>query len=138
MNEHAGFVRRLAACFYELLSLIAIWFFCAFVFVMLDGQIESAAERLLLQVVLWVVTGVYLVACWVKTGQTLAAQAWKIKLVNADKTPLACKTALIRYVLATVSLFCFGLGFLWAIVDKEHLFLHDRLANTRLIKMPDK
>ena len=136
MNEHAGFVRRLAACFYELLSLIAIWFFCAFVFVMLDGQIESAAERLLLQVVLWVVTGVYLVACWVKTGQTLAAQAWKIKLVNADKTPLACKTALIRYVLATVSLFCFGLGFLWAVVDKEHLFLHDRLANTRLIKMP--
>ncbi len=65
MNEHAGLVRRLAACFYELLSLIAIWFFCAFVFVMLDGQIESAAERLLLQVVLWVVTGVYLVACWV-------------------------------------------------------------------------
>lgn len=136
MNEHAGLVRRFAACFYELLSLIAIWFFCAFVFVMLDGQIESAAERLLLQVVLWVMTGIYLVACWVKTGQTLAAQAWKIKLVNADKTPLTYRKALVRYLLATVSLFCFGLGFLWAVVDKEHLFLHDRLANTRLVKMP--
>lgn len=138
MNEHAGLVRRLAACFYELLSLIAIWFFCAFVFVMLDGQIAIPAERLFLQVALWVMTGIYLVACWVKTGQTLAAQAWKIKLVNADQTSLTYKTALVRYVLATVSLFCFGLGFLWAVVDKEHLFLHDRLANTRLIKMPVK
>lgn len=138
MNEHAGLVRRFAACFYELLSLIAIWFFCAFVFVMLDGQIEIAADRLLLQVTLWLVTGVYLVACWVKTGQTLAAQAWKIKLVNADKSPLTYKTALVRYVLASVSLFCFGLGFLWAFVDKEHLFLHDRLVKTQLIKLPVK
>ena len=138
MNEHAGLVRRFAACFYELLSLIAIWFFCAFVFVMLDGQIEITADRLLLQVTLWLVTGVYLVACWVKTGQTLAAQAWKIKFVNADKSPLTYKTALVRYVLASVSLFCFGLGFLWAVVDKEHLFLHDRLAHTRLLKAPVK
>ncbi|MFV1921929.1 MAG: RDD family protein [Methylotenera sp.] len=136
MNEHAGLARRLAACSYELLSLIAIWFFCAFVFVMFDGQIEIVAERLLLQVALWVMTGLYLVACWVKTGQTLAAQAWKIKLMNADKTPLTYKTALLRYLLANLSLFCFGLGFLWAVVDKEQLFLHDRLANTRLIKIP--
>lgn len=136
MNENAGLVRRLAACLYELLSLIAIWFLCAFIFVMLDGQIAIPTERLLLQVSLWVVTGIYLIACWVKTGQTLAAQAWKIKLVKVDKTSVSYQTALVRYVLATLSLSCFGLGFLWAIVDKEHLFLHDRLANTRLINMP--
>jgi uncharacterized RDD family membrane protein YckC len=138
MSEYAGMARRFAACFYELLSLIAIWFFCALVFVMLNGQIENAAERLLLQIALWVITGIYLIACWVKTGQTLAAQAWKIKLVGADNRLVTYKTALIRYALATLSLFCLGLGFLWALVDQEHLFLHDRLANTRLIKMPDK
>ncbi len=136
MNEHAGLVRRYVACLYELLSLIAIWFFCAFVFVMLNGHIEIAMERLLLQITLWVVTGIYLVTCWVKTGQTLAAQAWKIKLVNADNTLLTYKKACVRYLLATLSLCCFGLGFLWAVVDKEHLFLHDRLMNTLLIKVP--
>ncbi|HSR02302.1 MAG TPA: RDD family protein [Methylophilaceae bacterium] len=136
MSERAGLVRRFLACLYELLSLIAIWFFCAFVFVMLNGHIEIVVERLLLQITLWVISGIYLVVCWVKTGQTLAAQAWKIKLVNTDNTLLTYKKACIRYLLATMSLCFFGLGFLWAVVDKEHLFLHDRLSNTLLIKVP--
>lgn len=136
MSEYAGLARRFAACFYEVLSLIAIWFFCAFIFVMLNGQIENAAERLLLQITLWVMTGIYLGACWVKTGQTLAAQAWKIKLVNANDNRLVTyKIALIRYALATLSLLFLGLGFLWAFIDKEHLFLHDRLIKTRLVRV---
>jgi len=132
MLKNAGLMRRFAASIYELLSLIAIWLLTTFVFVMFFGSAETALERFALQVVLWLVTGVYLMACWVKTGQTLATQAWKIKLVNADGQLLSIKQAFMRYVLASISLLVLGLGFLWALVDKDRLFLHDRLSKTRL------
>jgi len=36
-------------------------------------------------------------------------------------------------VLALISLGVCGLGFAWALVDKDRQFLHDRLAGTRLV-----
>jgi len=135
MIKNASLVKRLAASVYELLSLIAVWLLCTFVFVLFFGGVETAIERYALQLILWVVAGIYFVVCWRKTGQTLAAQAWKIKLVNMDNNPISLKQALLRYILATLSLLVLGAGFLWALVDKEQLFLHDRILNTRIINI---
>jgi len=135
MIKNASLVKRLAASVYELLSLIAVWLLCTFVFVLFFGGVETAIERYALQLILWVVAGIYFVVCWRKTGQTLAAQAWKIKLVNMDNNPISLKQALLRYILATLSLLVLGAGFLWALVDKEQLFLHDRILNTRIINL---
>jgi len=30
-----------------------------------------------------------------------------------------------------------GAGFLWALVDREGLFLHDRLAGTKIVRIED-
>lgn len=130
--QNAGLMKRLAASLYELLSLVAIWLLCTFVFVWLVGPAETGLERLFLQVTLWLAAGAYFVACWVITGQTLAAQAWKIKLVNTENRTLNVQQALLRYMLVTVSCMVFGLGFLWALIDKDQFFLHDRLLKTRL------
>jgi len=43
--------------------------------------------------------------------------------------------ALHRYVLATLGLFALGLGFLWALVDRDRQFLHDRLAGTAIVDL---
>jgi uncharacterized RDD family membrane protein YckC len=134
MPPSASLLKRFAACVYELLLLIAIWFACAAVFVMLFGSADSAIKRLGLQFILWLAAGAYFVWCWHKSGQTLAAQTWKIKLVNAQNETLSIKQALIRYALASASLLVLGLGFLWAFVDKDQLFLHDRLLKSRLIQ----
>jgi hypothetical protein len=32
----------------------------------------------------------------------------------------------------------FGLGFFWAILDREGLYLHDRLTGGRLVALPKK
>jgi uncharacterized RDD family membrane protein YckC len=138
MTQNASLMKRFAAGIYELLSLIALWLFLTFVFVIFSGGVDSTIERLALQIFLWVVTGLYFVVCWMKTGQTLAAQAWKIKLINLDHSPLTFQQALLRYVLATISFFMFGLGFLWAFFDKEHVFLHDRLSKTHFIQLKSK
>jgi len=132
MKENASLMKRLAACLYESLSLIAIWLLSTFVYMLVFGDVDTDLKRHMLQMTLWLVAGVYFVTCWVRTGQTLAMQAWKIKLTQQDGRLLSLSNAALRYVLASVSLGLFGLGFLWAVVDREQRFLHDRLLNTWL------
>ncbi|MEO1946761.1 MAG: RDD family protein [Methylophilaceae bacterium] len=134
MHYDVSLLKCLAACLYELLSLVAIWLLCTAIFLGLFGQEDTALKHLCLQLFLWVMTGTYFIICWMRTGQTLAAQAWKIRLVDSDGATLCTSQAAIRYVLASISLLVFGLGYLWALVDKEHLFLHDRMLKTHFIK----
>jgi uncharacterized RDD family membrane protein YckC len=125
---------KLGACLlYELLTLIAIIFVSAGVFLWLFGDATHGFKRVLLQLFLWCVVGAYFVWCWLKSGQTLAMQAWKIKLLDQHDKLLGLKQAVVRYVLASISLMLCGVGFLWAIVDKDRLFLHDRFLQCRLV-----
>ncbi len=62
-------------------------------------------------------------------------KTWRLKLVPARGESLSVRQALVRYVLAWISLLAAGLGFVWAAFDREHQFLHDRLAGTRIVKI---
>ena len=72
------------------------------------------------------VLAAYFLWCWLRGGQTLAMRAWKIRLV--DVTP---GKAAARFLIAAALL---PLSILWALVDRDGQFLHDRLAGTRLVK----
>lgn len=140
MNKNASRLRLFAACLYELLLLLALWMLCTWVFVRLFGDATIGTKRYALQVLLWLMTGVYFVFCWHKSGQTLATKTWKIKLVTQEgdtsqNNCLSTKQAMLRYALASASMLVFGLGFVWALIDKQGLFLHDRLLKTRFIRV---
>lgn len=128
---------KLGACFiYDALIVIAISFACSGLFIWLVGDATQGIKRYALQLALWLVIGLYFVWCWVKSGQTLALKTWRLKLVNRDASLLTVNHAIGRYMLATFSLMLFGLGFLWAIVDRERLYLHDRLLKSKIITIP--
>jgi uncharacterized RDD family membrane protein YckC len=134
MNTTAPSLIKLGACLlYELLTVLAIVFVSAGLFVWIAGDATHGAKRLLLQIFLWLIVGAYFVWCWRQSGQTLAMQAWKFKLIGDDSQLLSLKIAVLRYVLATLSMALCGLGFVWAIVDRQHLFLHDRLLKSRIV-----
>ena len=140
IKQNATRFRLFAACVYELLLLLALWMLCTWMFVSLFGDATSHYKRTFLQLFLWLVTGAYFVWCWTKTGQTLATKTWKIKLVtqnlaNQQNVNLNKRQAIIRYALASASILACGLGFIWALVDKDHLFLHDRLLKMRFISV---
>lgn len=140
MTQNVTRFRLFAACVYELLLLLALWMLCTWMFVSLFGDATSHYKRSFLQLFLWLVTGAYFVWCWTKTGQTLATKTWKIKLVtqnlaNQQNVNLNKRQAIIRYALASASILACGLGFIWALVDKDRLFLHDRLLKMRFISV---
>jgi len=130
---------KLGACLiYEALVVIAISLICTTVFVLLFGEATAGVKRYLLQLFLWLTTGIYFVWCWQKSGQTLAMQTWQLRLLNQDGELLTLTAAITRYVLASLSFMAFGLGYLWVIADRDRLFLHDRLLKNKIIFAPRK
>lgn len=85
---------------------------------------------------LFVVLLLYFGWLWQHKGQTLAMQTWKIRLVSANGKALGSRQIVLRYILAWPSLLLGGIGLLWALADRDRQFLHDRLAGTRLVRLP--
>ena len=128
---------RLAACMlYDGLVVLALSFALALGFILLFGDASHGLKRYALQLFLWLGVGLYFVWCWRKSGQTLAMQTWQLKLSHGQANLLNWPQALIRYALASLSLAAFGLGFVWALFDRDGLFLHDRLLNSRITFVP--
>ncbi|MCF8193104.1 MAG: RDD family protein [Candidatus Methylopumilus sp.] len=121
---------------YDGLVVLALSFALALGFILLFGDASHGLKRYALQLFLWLGIGLYFVWCWRKSGQTLAMQTWQLKLSDGQTKLLNWPQALIRYALASLSLAAFGLGFVWALFDRDGLFLHDRLLHSRITFVP--
>ena len=113
---------------YEALLVFGVSFFAAWIFFVASGGRDATRGimRGELQLFILAVLAGYFLWCWLRGGQTLAMRAWKIRLV--DVTP---GKAITRFLVAATVL---PLSILWALVDRDRQFLHDRLAGTRLVK----
>lgn len=119
---------RYAAMIYEALLLIAVLFIADYLFISLTHNAQSPLLKALLQIYLLTVMAVYFSWFWMR-GQSLAMKTWRIRLVSVNGNKLNLRQALLRY------LFSWLIGFtqLWAFLDRDGQFLHDRLAGTRLV-----
>ena len=134
--DSPGLFRRLASMVYDGLLLVALLFVVTFIFTLIFGSVAAANLRYVLQGLLWLVMGAYFLWYWTHGGQTLAMQTWRIRLLHDNDAPLTLKQALLRYVAASAGVLFFGAGLIWALFDREGLFLHDRLVGTRLVLLP--
>jgi uncharacterized RDD family membrane protein YckC len=129
----AGLGRRAMAMLYESLLVFAVAFFAGWLFFTVAGETRSAIQRHVFQAYLLLVIGTYFVLCWRRGGGTLAMRTWRLRLVRRDGARIGLAQAWSRYALACLSLLLAGAGFLWALVDRDRQFLHDRLAGTRIV-----
>jgi uncharacterized RDD family membrane protein YckC len=125
--------RRLASAVYEVLLVLALIFIATFPFLALVGDATHGWRRHALQAWVLAVCGAYFVWFWTRGGQTLPMKTWRIRVVRADGQALGAARALHRYLLAVLGLAALGLGFAYALVDRDRQFLHDRLAGTALV-----
>lgn len=137
-------LRRLAALFYDFWPALALWMLVSALFTVAytvaghpprENIAPLSALQWLLWLACWASTGVYATLSWRYGGQTLGMRPWRLHL-RADNAPPSMAQLWKRYVLATLSLACAGLGFWWVLFDPERRTLHDRLSGTRLVFVP--
>ena len=73
---------------------------------------------------------------WLHGGQTLGMRAWRLRVQRLDGRPITIWQALLRFLVAIVSLACGGLGFLWMLVDRKRMTWHDRFSETVIVRLP--
>jgi uncharacterized RDD family membrane protein YckC len=130
----AGLVRRLLSLAYELPLVCAVLALGALPFVVLTREIDPVAARPLFQLYLVLLAGVYFVPQWCRGGQTLPMKTWRLRLVRRNGGAPTPGQAARRYCLALAGTLALGAGFVWALIDRDGQFLHDRLAGTRIVK----
>lgn len=135
VNATLGFWRRVVSLIYEFLLLLGILFVASFVFHLVFRDPTAVYFRPLFQSYLLVTMGYYFTWFWTRGGQTLAMQTWKMRVVTAGGKKLNMRQAIVRYLLAVAGILFFGCGLLWAIFDRNHQYLHDRLAGTKIVKV---
>ena len=127
-----SFRRRLVCLLYESLvvfSILLIGFLMPEIVLSGFGMTLSG-KAMWIHVVLLLMA--YFVWCWLNGGQTLPMKTWKLRVVDANDRPVRPLQAILRYCAAWPSFLLFGIGLIWALIDKDRQFLHDRIAGTRI------
>ena len=125
-------LRLYGSLIYELIVLVPLWMVAGFFFIFFFDGFFGEYQRLIFQIYLWIISGVYLTYCWTTSGQTLAMRAWKLKIISS-RGHLTNKLAWIRYVFVTFSALAGAIGFIWALANKKHIYLHDQILNNYFI-----
>ena len=132
--SHPAILRRLVAMSYEILLLSGV---VAVLVIAPHVLIGAFAHRLATPAILWahlfLVLLVYFIWFWSNGGQTLAMKTWRIRLLTCDGLPVRPAQALLRFLLCWPSLVLCGVGIVWALIDRDGQFLHDRIAGTQLV-----
>jgi uncharacterized RDD family membrane protein YckC len=132
-----GLARRLVSMLYEALIVTAIVLIAGVAFLPIRFDVADSPVWSLLQFA-WSAGAVFAYFGWFWThgGQTLPMRVWRLRVVDRSGAPLGWSLAARRYGYAWLSLLAGGAGILWALFDRDGLFLHDRLAGTRLVLLP--
>lgn len=132
--QPTSFFRRIAAVLYDSLIVLAILMIATLVLLpFTQGQAIESGNFYYQGILLFLMSG-YFVFFWVKRGQTIGMSAWRIRLVTQKNQFLTIQQAYLRFMLAALSLLCFGLGWLWCGFNRDRSTLYDRICRTRLIQ----
>lgn len=103
------------------------------------GATRNASGIIMIQLVAFVISMAIRAAYFIyfigKDGQTPGKKMCKIKVVNPDGTQVSYGKATGRFFGYFLSMLILGIGFLMAAWDDEKRALHDRLCDTRVIKL---
>lgn len=148
--QQATLMRRLAAMFYDTLLCIALMFVTTGIYMMISKAVigsdtykamNESGQTIhdpLLSSVLFITLFVFFGYFWTKTGQTLGMQVWHLRVQSNDGHSISWMQALKRFVIAGVSVACFGAGYLWVFFNKDKNTWQDMLSGTKVVRIPKR
>jgi uncharacterized RDD family membrane protein YckC len=133
-NTPPGIFRRLASMLYEALLLLGVIALTVLLpHTLLGAFTRHIASPIVYQAHFFIALLIYFTRFWSNGRQTLATKTWRIRIVTRVGQAVRPAQALLRYLLCWPSFAMAGAGILWALVDRDKQFLHDRIAGTRLV-----
>ena len=73
---------------------------------------------------------------WRTRGATLGMQTWNLRLIDAHGARPSWRQLAMRALVGTLSLAAGGLGFAYAIIDRQGRTWHDLASATRVVVIP--
>lgn len=145
----AGVIRRIAAMIYDALLVFGVLFTATIPAIVIGQQrmvdnnevlyeLSPAVGGWIFQLYLLLIFVGFFCWFWIKNGQTLGMQAWRLQVENTSGGRISLRQCLLRLLGASVSLACVGAGFWWAWIDKDGLTWHDRWSKSRIVLLPKK
>lgn len=131
----AGLLPRLGAVFYDSLLLLAVWFCATAILLPFTHGEALRAGNPLYTSYLFMVSFFFYGWFWVHGGQTLGLRAWRLRVQRPDGRPITWLQALLRFLTAMVSWAALGLGFWWALFDKQKRGWHDLYSETETVRV---
>ena len=150
MTEFAGFWIRLAAFLIDFILLgVVFWVFNGIWGVASGaGWMERATDDPFTQATgapwlvgslfLFCIVVAYLVCFWGWRGQTIGKMIMRIKIIRIDGSELGWSVAAIRFLSYIISFLLAFIGYFWVAFDQYKQGLHDKMADTYVIRVPRK
>jgi uncharacterized RDD family membrane protein YckC len=159
----AGLARRIGALAYEWLLVTALVLVLGFATLPLVSPAASRPgatltvpplpARVALFLIVFGVLAAYFTWSWSAGRATLAQKTWRLRVADRHGAPATPREALARYLagwigpalavaaylvlaprgLGAYAMWLVALNFLWAFIDRDRQFLHDRVAGTQVV-----
>jgi uncharacterized RDD family membrane protein YckC len=137
-GDYAGLVSRTVAYVLDALIVAALFTGGAAVASMIASVIGARAHDLARAaasaylVVLPAMLAFYSTLFWALAGRTPGMAVLGLRVVSTRREALSWLSALVRGVVLAY----FPIGALWALIDRRHQAVHDKLARTVVVRVP--
>lgn len=139
--EFVGFGERFVARIIDTIAVLALFWGIAIVLGMImftTTQPDSPMLfywMLIIFALIIIVPRTYYIILHKLYGQTVGKKLLGIKVVKTNGEPLTWSTAILREIGEIINAFTIGIGYLLIIFDKEKQGLHDKIANTYVVRV---
>ena len=144
--EYAGFWRRLASFLIDAFIIFFIncvltapwhWILSIFRHWHSGGWLDTFVHANPFVGITLLIAAIYCVVFWVWRGQTPGKIVANIKVLKEDGTHLALSGAIVRFFGYIVCMLTLGIGFWMLAFDERRQGLHDKIALTVVVKIPE-
>lgn len=157
---NASLLRRLTAGIYDLFLLFAVGFLYTMIVTLIANELGVEPEGLMLEdggdtmklsasddyqpmlhgalyrLGLYLSLASFYIGFWRTRSATLGMQTWRLQLIDIQGNKPNWTQLVVRALMGSLSLFFFGLGFLYSLIDSQNRTLHDIASGTRIVVTP--
>ena len=134
--EPAGLLRRLVVMLYDSLLLLSILFVgTALALLVTRGTLDY--QHPFFRGYLFSLCFLFYAWFWMHGGQTLGMRSWKLRVQRLDGGPVSLWQAVVRFLCAIPCWVLLGLGYLWILVDRDRMAVHDRISGTVIVRLTE-